>query len=370
MSCHRTEFPAGRIGGGGQRGAALVIALLVFAICAALIVAMKADFELFYQRGANSFLAEQGYAYLRGAEDLAALALVLDYDTDQAEDSKRDDLTEIWARGQPPFPLEDGSGLMRGVRPDPRDGARFLFLEDLQGRFNLNNLPGQASSGGGGGESEEGEESASSRFTPAQAQFIRLLQTFEEPRLSQQQAIAVTEALLDWLDTDATPRAFGAEDDYYFGQEPAYRAANRPLSSVTELRAVANITPDLYQALAPWVTVWPREGGSTLNIHTAPPRLLQTLNADDDLTPLSPDEALGMAELRDEVGFADKDAFLDQPVYAERQKEGLASLLGETSSWYLLSALVEVADRNRHLYSVLHRNQRRVESRARSAGEL
>ncbi|TXS96281.1 general secretion pathway protein GspK [Parahaliea maris] len=368
MSCHLTDLPSGRAGGGRQRGAALVIALLVFAICAALIVAMKADFELFYQRGSNSFLAEQGYAYLRGAEDLASLALVLDFDTDQTEDSKRDDLTEIWALGQPPFPLEDGSGLMRGVRPDPREGGKFLFLEDLQGRFNLNNLPGQASTGEG--EGEEGEGSASQRFTPAQAQFIRLLQTFEEPRLSQQQAITLTEALLDWMDTDTTPRAFGAEDDYYFGEEPAYRAGNRALSSVSELRAVANMTPALYQALTPWVTVWPREGGSQLNIHTAPPRLLQTLNADDDLMPLSPDEALAMAQLREEVGFADVATFLSQPVYAERETEGLTALLGETSSWYLLSAVVEVADRSRHLYSVLHRNQRRVESRARSAGEL
>ena len=54
-----------------QRGAALVVAMLVFALCAALIVAMKSEFTRFYQRGANMFLSEQAQAYLRGAEDLA-----------------------------------------------------------------------------------------------------------------------------------------------------------------------------------------------------------------------------------------------------------------------------------------------------------
>ena len=63
-----------------QRGAALVVAMLVFALCTALIVAMKSEFTRFYQRGSNLFLAEQAQAYLRGAEDLASLRALLDQD--------------------------------------------------------------------------------------------------------------------------------------------------------------------------------------------------------------------------------------------------------------------------------------------------
>ncbi|WP_116368647.1 type II secretion system minor pseudopilin GspK [Parahaliea mediterranea] len=366
MSCRRID---GAPGPTRQGGAALVIALLVFAICAALMVAMKADFELFYQRGANSFLAEQGYTYLRGAEDLAALGLVLDYDKDSATDLPRDDLREEWALSRPPLLLEGGGGQMRGVRPDVEHAGQFFFIEDLQGRFNLNNL---MNNGGvpQGQQADEVEAGTARRYTPEQAQFIRLLQTFEEPALSQQEAAAITDAVLDWMDSDSVPRPFGAEDDYYFAQEPAYRAANRRLASVSELRAVAHITPALYQALAPWVTVWPLEGDSKLNIHTAPARVLQSLNADDDLSPLGPAEAQAIVDLRRNEGFADVDAFLGQGLFAERQTVELKTLLGEKSAWFLLGAVAEVADRNRHLYSVLHRNQRRVESRARSAGEL
>ena len=50
-----------------QGGAALVVALLVFGLCAAVIVAMKLEFTRFYQRSVNVFLGEQSQAYLRGA---------------------------------------------------------------------------------------------------------------------------------------------------------------------------------------------------------------------------------------------------------------------------------------------------------------
>ena len=108
-----------------ERGAALVMALLIFALSAALIVAMKSDFERVYQRGANVFLAEQSRAYLRGAEGLASLALLADYDVDKKADQARDSLDEVWAREEVPYPLDEG-GWLSGK------------LEDLQGRFNLN----------------------------------------------------------------------------------------------------------------------------------------------------------------------------------------------------------------------------------------
>ncbi len=352
MFCRHCEASAmRRRGQRRQSGAALVLALLVFGICAALAVAMQAQYQLFLQRGENSFITEQSYAYLRGAEELASLALVMDYETDRARDLYRDELTEIWAQSAQPYPLDDG-GMLAGQ------------LEDLQGRFNLNNLSGEANSS----EDDDGLQSAA-RFTPAQQQFVRLLQTFEQPVLSEQEAIVVTESIRDWLDSDNNPRLYGAEDDYYSAQEPAYRAANRSLASVSELRAVANVTPELYLALAPFVTVWPEQGGK-LNVHTAPVQVLRSLNADDDLAPLSEAQAQDMAALRADVPFEDVDAFLTQAVYADREVTGLRSLLGESSDWFLLRAWVDVAERETRLYSVLHRNQRHIEALARSSGDL
>ena len=350
MHCHHCRSPAGAGARRSQRGAALIVAMLVFALATALVVAMKGEFDRFFQRSVNLLFDEQAYAYLRGAEDLAATVLVMDYDDDKAEGVQRDDLEDLWARQAPDYPLDD-IGWMRGS------------LQDLQGRFNLNALakrvPGGDTTGTG------------NRFTPEQEQFIRLLQALEEPLVSQQEAIAITESVSDWLDGDTIPSADGAEDDYYYGQTPAYRVANRPMASASELRAVAYMTPEIYQALRPWVTVWP-QAPAKLNIHTAPPMVLRTINADKDLNPLSVEEGLSLAEYRKEMGFRDINDFIDNPVFEGRREKmsGIRSLLGQSSSYFLLDATAEVADRNMRLYSVLHRHNRQIDTLIRASGSL
>lgn len=332
MHCHPSS-PRSR-----QGGAALILAMLIFAVCAALIVAMKSDFERVYQRGGNIFVAEQSRAYLRGAEGLATLALLADWDADkQRGDDARDTLDEIWAREEVPYPLDEG-GWLSGR------------LEDLQGRFNLNHLSGQA---------EQGE--GKPQYTAAQAQFVRLLLAVTDEQLGESEAIAITRSIGDWLDADSQPRFDGAEDDYYAGLTPAYRASNRSMLSVTELRAVKGMSPELYQAIEPWVTVWPLQPGP-LNIHTAPAMVLRSLGADDSLRPLSETDALSLVAQRCETGFSDIADFLSHPALADSKDRMTATqgLLGEQTDYFLLRARVEVAGRNQRLYSVLERKNRQV----------
>ena len=325
-----------------QRGAALIVAMLVFALAASLVVAMKSEFNRFFERTANILLAEQAQAYLRGAEELAAMALIRDYDKDKAKGQERDDLSEDWARPPPPFAL-DGIGWMKGE------------LRDLQGRFNLNALVESGVPKGKGG-------TVGRRFTPPQEQFIRLLQALGDAAVSEQEAKAITESISDWLDADSEPLQDGAEENFYYGLTPAYRAANRSMTSVSELRAVANVTPEIYQALLPWVTVLP-DAATTLNIHTAEPTLLRSINADGDLTPLS--EADG--ESLGEALFQDKNEFLASSVFAGKQDRmvEIKKRLGVESNYFLLEAQVEVAGREMRLYSVLHRQDRTIKAIAR-----
>ncbi len=333
-----------------QRGAALVVAMLVFALCAALVVAMEGEFSRIFARSAGVLFAEQANAYLRGAEDLAGMALINDYDLDQQSQDERDDLTEIWAQPAPPYALDEG-GWMTGR------------LTDLQGLFNINLL--------GNGQQPQPGTPIANRFTTEQAQFIRLLQALGEPEISEYEAIAITESIADWLDSDGEPRDNGAEDDFYYGREPALRVGNRPMSSVSELLSVANMTPEIYVALAPYVTVWPKEGTS-LNIHTAPLAVLRSLNEDKVLSPLSEDEGQVLVDYREETGFTDVEALLNHQVFASRKDKMTATrtLLGKRSSFFLLSAEVELAQRNMRLYSVLERRQRSVVTLVRAAGSL
>ena len=55
----------------------------------------------------------------------------------------------------------------------------------------------------------------------------------------------VADAILDWLDTDDTPRQYGTESDYYMSLPQPYHAANGPLASLDELLMVKGVTPAL-----------------------------------------------------------------------------------------------------------------------------
>ncbi len=319
-----------------ERGVALIVALMVFALCSVVLVAMERDFDVNYRREANSAIAEQSWAYLRGAEEIAFLTLALDHDADTTRGTPRDDLTEIWAQDPDPFALDEGGWMSGG-------------LEDLQGRFNLNSLVAPPGTG-------EGAQA----YSASQQVFIRLLQSLDGVEVDRFLALAITDSVADWIDGDDEPRRNGAESTFYVSLDPSYRPANRPFVSVSELRAVANVTPDIFRALRPLVTVWPQTP-LPLNIHTAPLGVLRALNVDGSLEPLPLSDAQVLHSYQEEPGFADVQDFLQQPAFGGSPTTAIASLLGESSSYFLMTSRVVIADRERWLYSVLRREARQVD---------
>jgi len=369
-----------------QRGAALIIAMLVFALSATLLVALQREFSLALQRGTNQLFSEQAWAYLIGAEELAKLALQADHLLDARSATAADHLGELWAQPATPYPLDAG-GWMTGQ------------LTDLQGRINLNMLVSdpvtQTPPSGGEGVSDGGSESASAgvesepvsqsrqqnesvaqvsgdeagRWTPTQKLLIRLLQALNEASLPLDEAMALTEAISDFIDPDTNRRRDGAEANEYRYADFPYLPANRALASVSELRSVRGMTPEIYEALAPLVTVWP-ERNTRLNILTAPLPVLRTLNADDQWAPLPVIDAERWVESRREGGIAQVADLLADPILAGRPSAELESLLDIRSDWFLLDASVELLDRQRHLFTVLHRETDMAVAVFRSEGEL
>ena len=380
-----------------QQGAALIIAMLVFALSATLLVALQREFSLALQRGTNQLVSEQAWAYLIGAEELAKLALQADHLLDARSATAADHLGELWAQPATPYPLDAG-GWMTGQ------------LTDLQGRINLNMLVDasaiQNSLSGGEGLADENTESEGAggeresnggepigvservdeprrenesvgqrlgdeagRWTPTQKLLIRLLQALNEASLPLDEAMTLTEAISDFIDRDANRRQSGAEvDEYRYGDFP-YLPANRALASVSELRSVQGMTPEIYEALAPLVTVWP-ERNTRLNILTAPLPVLRTLNADDQWAPLSVIDAERLAESRREGGIAEVEDLLRSPILQGKAFADLEPLLDIRSDWFLLDASVELVDRQRHLFTVLHRDADTTVAVFRSEGEL
>ena len=362
-----------------EGGAALVVAMLVFALVAALMVGLQRDFTLTLQRGTHQLFSEQAWAYLMGAEGLAALALQADSRADARAEVAADHLGEVWAQPPTPYPLDAG-GWMSGR------------IEDLQGRLNLNLLAetqsvGQASPNANDtGDAEDVEEDlgtgnqpqqtatalsddSKNRWNTAQKMFIRLLQALGEASLPLEEAMALTDAVTDFIDRDAERRLNGAEEGEYRYADYPYLPANRALASVSELRAVRGMTEPVYRALAPLVTVWP-ETSSRLNILTCPLPVLRSVNGDDQLFPLAEMEAQRLDELRREGEIGTVADLLADPAFEGQSMGQLELLLDIRSDWFLLDATVELVERERHLFSVLHRLPDATVAVFRSEGEL
>ena len=373
MSCRRSKSSR------SERGAALVVAMLVFALVAALIVGLQRDFTLTLQRGTHHLFSEQAWAYLIGAEELAAVALQADSRADARAEVAADHLGEFWAQPPTSYPLEAG-GWMSGR------------IEDLQGRLNLNLLadsqPGGSTTpdtNGAGNAEDVAEEMAADnppqqtgtaspddsakRWNATQKMFIRLLQALGDASLSLEEAMALTDAVTDFIDRDAERRLNGAEEgDYRYADYP-YLPANRALASVSELRAVRGMTEPVYRALAPLVTVWPETSGR-LNILTCPLPVLRSVNGDDQLSPMNEIEAQRLDELRREGEIGTVADLLADPAFEGQSMGQLEPLLDIRSDWFLLDATVELVERERHLFSVLHRVPDRTVAVFRSEGEL
>src|SRR4029077_12156653 len=114
---------------------------------------------------------------------------------DMVDSPQSDNLGEIWATELPPLPVDGGTIQGR--------------LEDLQGRFNLNNL-------------------INDRGLPdpvALKQFERLLSLLEIDA-------TLAGGVLDWLDPDTDVRfPNGGEDTTYAAADPPYRAANTEITT-------------------------------------------------------------------------------------------------------------------------------------------
>jgi general secretion pathway protein K len=290
-----------------QRGVALITVMLVVAVATVVCAGIIARQQLSIRSSANQLHVRQAWHYALGGETLAKAVLRRDL---QQGDPRApvDHLGEPWAQPLVPFALDEGGELR----------VRIL---DPTGRFNLNSLVRQ-------GQANEA----------ALGQFRRLL-------LGLQIDAPYAERLLDWLDADQEPSGgYGAEDNQYLLAQPAYRAANRALVDVSELRLLLEMSETDYQRLLPWVSALPTD--AALNVNTASARVLASLA---EGLPLSTAE--GLVARRAGQGYADVSSFLAQLPGLSVQSQGLA--VG--SQYFQVISEVSVGERRQVLRSTLQR---------------
>ena len=217
---------------GCQKGVALLVALLVVALATVLIAGLLDHGQLAMARTRNQLRADQADAYARGLEAYAAKVLIQDMDNGAID--ARDDM---WAVPLPPTPVPGGT-----IR---------ATLVEMNGCFNLNNL-----------------------VQNDQPKLV-WVERFRRLLLNLQLSPDIADASVDWIDSNAVPETRGAEDAAYAARTPAYRAANRPFTDVSELRLVAGVDVHAWDVLSPFVCVLPTT--TTLNLNTASEPLLMSL---------------------------------------------------------------------------------------------
>ncbi len=292
-----------------QRGVALITALLIMALLASLGLSLSWDNAMDVRRTMTMLYHDEGTQAALGAE-----VWVMSLLRDDAQDSQTDHLGEIWAAEMPVLPIES----------DTVQGALHGDVQDLQGRFNVNNLV-----------SRNGKID-----TVSLDQFRRLLAALDiDPRFADLAA--------DWIDVDQRAELAGAEDAIYSGMVPPYRSANQHLTSVTELAALEGMDKATFDTLLPHITALP--GRTAINVNTATAVVLQSLSDN-----ISADIAESLLGEREEAGFADIVNSFASYLGVDDARD-----LRETSDYFQLKVIVQIDTVRITYYSVLQRDPQR-----------
>jgi general secretion pathway protein K len=291
-----------------QRGVALITAIVVVAIATILAVRIGTRAALDLRRTAGLVALDQGWHVALGAEAWAIEVLKTDYE----ESPDFDHLAEAWAQPLPPLPVDGGE--VRGA------------LEDMQGRFNLNNLVSAE---------READEANIERFARL------LLLVGAQPRWARLMA--------DWIDQDAMPgMPDGAEDGTYLSQNPPYRTANGLVATTTEMMALPGMTREEFERIRPYVTALPR--GTPINVCTAKAPVLAALS--EGSTDFGNEELLA-SNRRDEC-YPTREYVL-RP-FTGQERQALDAAISEDSQWFRALTAVRIGTSEFTLYSLINRN--------------
>jgi general secretion pathway protein K len=218
-----------------SRGVALITALLLVALITVSVTAMSVRQRTSIQRAGNQQIQSQLTNLLSAGEKFAMATLRRDK-TEQ-ERNGSDSTEDFWAESLPPVPV-DGATV---------EGC----IIDLNGKFNLNNLV-----------DENGKV--------AEVEYEQLKLLLAALNID----TAKAEAIRDWIDRDIDATgAQGAEDDFYTGQTPSYRAANGDMVSPSELLLVRGFRVseegglEDFDTLLPHIATLPT--GTLVNVNTA-----------------------------------------------------------------------------------------------------
>ncbi len=299
-----------------QRGIALLVAIVMFAIATTVAAAITYNKAMAARRAAATFTLEQALQAGMAAEALASLALESNASTAKTTPD------DTWAEPLGPVEIE-GTGVWIQAR-----------LEDLSARFNLNSLV-----------QWKGAPINQFEVDPHQ------VQVFEEllGRLDIDTRYALL--LVDWIDSDIAPQSNGGgEDTLYLTQVPPYRPPNTFITHTSELLALPGFGAENYVRLAPFVAALPND--EKVNLCTASGEVLDAVESMHQQS--YADSPLLKSQRVKKNCFPAQQVFLNAITDANI-KTLVEPRIVERSSWFRLRTNIRIGTAEFVLYSVLFR---------------
>ena len=275
-----------------QTGVVLVVVVAAVVMLLILLATMIEDQHILVRRIANQKVSEQGFQYAQGVNAWAERVLHDD------KNREVDYFDENWAKFGRPDPEEDEEesqsfSLDPSSRGDEEeelptidfgfDGLEFS-IDDLQARYNLNNL----------GVTEPQAKAGQKRI------FINLLEQLEIGEFDERERLYG--ALADWIDENDLAGPNGIESGDYAVKSTPYFAADQKLTSIGELSFVEGFNDEIIRKLKPYVTVLPVEN-SRININTTSQEVLASLSSGVVTNPESVQPFLAQRDVKGFPGF-------------------------------------------------------------------
>ena len=318
-----------------QRGVALLVAILLVALGTIIAAAMAYNNAMTARRAAATFDFDQALLVAQGSEALAAYGL-------QQQAKQNSPYTypgQAWSQPLPP------TEVLPGVMLE-------AHLEDLQGRFNINDLV-----------QTDGNQPNQFAITA----FQRLLTSLNlEPKWANY--------IVDWIDKNTDPMfPDGAEDSVYMEMNPPYRTPNLPITSTSELMALPGFTRADFDRLAPYIVALPI--GTPINVCSASAYVLDALtgheqfSADQDFAKNR--EAAGTcfptpSDVSVAAGNVANGGSTGSGSTGTTPQGTLAGLIAQKSTWFRLTSYITLGSTQFAVYTLLYQDQTGVRPIMRS----
>lgn len=319
----------------------MITALMIVAIAVTVVASIFVQQRYSIRLTRNFQDLEQTYQYAYAAEDWAGVLLKRD-----AQLNEHDSAFDNWDRKNlRPFEIDNDDGEQIGIMR--------IEIEDMQGRFNLNNLvkkpppaENQATDQNGYQNNPQNREADQPRETVVRA-FQALLRQNDLPT-------DFSNAVVDWIDADDQTLESGAESEYYLSLDPPYEASNAFMVDPGELHKIKmeGVKDSKQQAkqlepLLSYVATLPTP--TTINVNTASKAVLLASG-------MQPRQADMIISLRQSQPIPDLNSLNQLTGNTLGLDAQIAELLGFESNYFRLAGEVRLGKSRLFLNSLLFRS--------------